>query len=403
MSVAHTPNAIKYYARTACIGAANLFSTGTMLQTFLSAHSVASELVGMLTATMSIIQMITILLFSTIVDKLRDALKASALAISFLPLFFLIMLPFTFLTNIPPETLFGAVLIAGILQNVAYGLYLVLDYRVPYQIIDMKDYGQMSSVSGIVSSIIMVLLSSLTTSLISLFDFDRVMAVMYIFSALAMAASAVISRRFRPICQPYTEEQRAHSGLIHTLKLPAFRILLLPNLMRGFNTGVFGMLATIGIHELGLNAAQSSSLSIVYTLISIFSAFIYMKLDRRVHLHKLYLAASAIMCCAMPLMLIGRSYPLFLAFYVLLVIGIGVADYTVPVLITKVIPYDCIGSYTSLRMGTHTGGVALGSMVAGAALSRIPGIWLLLISGCLQLTSSLIYYLFCQPQKEKLL
>lgn len=397
-----SPNEVKYYGRSACTCIANTFFSGTILQTFLAAHGVPSEKIGMLAATMSMVQMVSMLLFSAAVDKLRDPLKKSALLLGCLPLFFVVMLPFTFWTGVPSGLLFGAVLIAGVLQSVLLGLNGILDYRLPYQIIDMRDYARLNSYQGITSGIAAVCIGSLTTFLLSKFLIDRVMSAMYALSALCMVCASLCTRSMRPVMLAQERQERKDSGLLVTLKLPAFRVLFLPNLMRGFNTGVMGMLATIGIHELGLHAAQSSAMGVIATVASIFGSYGFLRLTRRVPVHRLYLAASVIMCCLLPAMIAGRAFAIFAAVYLFLLLGQSVADNSAPVIVAKIVPYECIGSYTSLRIGLFQGGISLGSMAAGAALGRMPIVYLLLFSGCMQLLSGLVYYWFAQRQKHLL-
>jgi len=159
----------------------------------------------------------------------------------------------------------------------------------------------------------------------------------------------------------------------------------------------------VAMFELKLSAAQTSTLSIIYTAMTIAGPVCFLKLQGRMRLHSMYLMASAIMLCTLPLLLAGHSFAVFIGVYLVLLVGLGIADYTMPVLITRVIPYESIGSYTSLRMGTHMGGLALGSMAAGAALGNIPTTALLLCSGCLQLGSGIIYWLYCRKMKDKMI
>lgn len=397
-----SPNEVKYYARYTCMGVANIFFSGTLLQAFLADRGVGSEQIGMLTATLSIVQMVAMLLFSAGVDKLRDPLKKSALLIGMLPLFFVVMTPLALVRAVPVPVLFGVVLAAGIVQSVFYGLHGIIDYRVPYQIIDMRDYARFNSLSGIFSGIATVAVSSLTTFLLSKFAMHRVMGAMYALAALCMAAASFLTSRMRPVMMHSGGSVRGGSGLAATLRLPAFRVLLLPNLMRGFNTGVVGMLATIGIHELGLGAAQTSSMSVISTVVSIFGAYGFMLLARRVKPHWLYLGASAAIGCLLPLMLAGGNYGVFAAVYALLLFGMTVSDNASPVLVAKLVPYECIGSYTSLRIGVFTGGISLGSMAAGFVLGRMPVIWLMAVSGLMQLGSGLVYFLFSCKNKRLL-
>ena len=129
-------NEYKYYLRNGCVYAANLFASGALLQTFLSAKGLSGAQIGTVTAALSMAQTVTILLFSTVVDKVRNSLRTSAKLMLLLPLFSLVMLPFSLMEGISADVLMAAVLIAGAVQNIFYGLYVILDYRIPYEIID---------------------------------------------------------------------------------------------------------------------------------------------------------------------------------------------------------------------------------------------------------------------------
>ncbi len=395
-------NEIKYYLRNGCVYAANLFASGTLLQTFLSANGVSSAQIGTVTATLSMAQTVTILLFSTVVDKVRDSLKTSAKLMLILPLFSLVMMPFSLMEGISADVLMAAVLIAGAVQNIFYGLYVILDYRIPYEIIDMKNYGRLNSVNGLTGGLLMVAVSGLTTMLLYRFDVGPVFFGMYLFAAVCMVTGMLITRSMRAVAKPAEESTLKKAGLLNTLRMPAFWALIAPNMMRGFNNGVVGMLATIAMFELKLSAAQTSALSIIYTAMTLAGPICFLKLQGRMRLHSMYLMASAIMLCTMPL-LAGHSFGMFICVYIVLLMGLGIADYTMPVLITRVIPYESIGSYTSLRMGVHMAGLALGSMAAGAALGKVPTALLLLFSGSMQMGSGLIYWLYCRKRKDELL
>ena len=77
-------NEIKYYLRNGCVYAANLFASGALLQTFLSAKGLSGAQIGTVTAALSMAQTVTILLFSTIVDRMRNSVKASVFFMAFM-------------------------------------------------------------------------------------------------------------------------------------------------------------------------------------------------------------------------------------------------------------------------------------------------------------------------------
>ena len=394
-------NEIKFYIRNGCVYAANLFLSGTLLQTFLSSKGVSSAQIGMVLAALNMAQTITILLFSTVVDKVRNSVRASAIFQMFTPLFALVMLPFTLMQGVSTDVLMTSVLLAGMVHNVFYGFYCILDYRIPYEIIDMRDYGRLNSINSVVGGVLMVAVSGFTTMLLYWFDVGPVFFCMYLFAAACMACSTLVTKSMRTVDRPASEGTDKKTGLLSTLRMRAFWALLLPNLMRGFNNGVVGMMATIGIFELGLSAAQSSTMSIAYTIMSVVGPLAFFELQKRVRLHSMLAVCSAAIPAVMALLTLGGTFASFIAVYVVLMLLIGIVDNLMPVLITRIIPYENIGSYTSLRMGTHMAGLSLGSMAAGAALGSVPTAALLAVSGCLQLGSGLVYWMYCRKIKNE--
>ena len=394
-------NEMKFYIRNGCVYAANLFLSGTLLQTFLSSKGVSSAQIGMILAALNMAQTITILLFSTVVDKVRNSVKASAIFQMFTPLFALVMLPFTLMQGVSVDTLTGAVLLAGTVHNIFYGFYCILDYRIPYEIIDMRDYGRLNSINSVVGGVLMVAVSGLTTGLLYIFDVGPVFFCMYLFAAACMAGSTLVTKSMKTVDRPIAEGSGKKTGLLSTLRMRAFWVLLLPNLMRGFNNGVVGMLATIGMFELGLSAAQSSAMSLAYTVMSVLGPLAFFELQKRTRLHSMLAVCSAMIPAAMALLTMGGSFGSFIAVYVVLMLLIGIVDNLMPVLVTRIIPYENIGSYTSLRMGTHMAGLSLGSMAAGAALGNVPTAALLAFSGCLQLGSGFAYWMYCRRIKNE--
>jgi len=394
-------NEMKFYVRNGCVYAANLFLSGTLLQTFLSSKGVSGAQIGMVLAALNMAQTITILLFSTVVDRVRNSVKASAIFQMFTPLFALVMLPFTLMQGVSVDVLTGAVLLAGTVHNIFYGFYCILDYRIPYEIIDMRDYGRLNSINSVVGGVLMVAVSGLTTGLLYLFDDGPVFFCMYLFAALCMAASTLVTKSMKTVDRPVSAEAGKGVGLLSTLRMRAFWFLLLPNLLRGVNNGVVGMLATVGMFELGLSAAESSAMSIAYTVMSVAGPLAFFELQKRVRLHNLLIVCSAVIPAAMAILTLGGSFGSFIAVYVVLMLVIGIVDNLMPVLVTRIIPYENIGSYTSLRMGTHMAGLSLGSMAAGAALGNVPTAALLAFSGCLQLCSGLSYWMYCRRMRNE--
>ena len=395
-----TPNGMKYCIRFSCIAVSMLFAGGAFLQAFLAENGVSAEKISTLVAAMNTAQMVTILLFSSVVDRMKHVIGNSARFIAGMGVYFAVMAFLAFSGAASSGLLYGIALGAGVVLYIFYGLYAVSDYRLPYQIIDMKDYAHVTGTCGVMGGAISVGISALAAFLIASLPMNPVMGSLYLLSLFSLAGAVYMTKRLRPIpFAPSDISQKKHIGLLATLHLPMFWKLLLPNLMRGFNTGIIGMMATIGMHEMGLTAAQTSAMALVYTVMGVAGGYGFMRLSAKRSSASLCLFAGILMAAAMPLLMLGKQFYFFLGLYAAVLFAMQLVDYTVPVILVDLIPYECIGSFTSLRLGTHSGGIALGSMAVGIALSSGSSVLLLLFSGLLQLISSIVYYRSFQAKR----
>ena len=396
-------NEIKMCIRTTCVTVGNLFTTGTFLQTFLASGGVPGDQIGSLTATLSLVQTAVILLLSFVVDRVKGVIRKSALMLLLIPIYFLVMLPFAFSERIASGLLLKAAMGAGLWHVILNSVYIVLDYRLPYQIMDMRHYPRVIGRNGLVSGLVSVVVSTAATALLAACAVGKVMTGMYILGMGCFLLAFFAARSFSPLPSPENNALRKQKGgLLATLRLPLFWVLLLPNFMRGINDGVIGMMAAICIYEMGISPAQSSTLAIAITVVNILSSFAFMRLSSRIRMSTMCLLSGCVMGLFMPLLMAWKIFPLVMGFYIIVRFAELLIGSSIPALLMQVIPRECIGSFTSLRLGVNFGGVALGSFLAGIALGKIPVLWLFAFSGMLQFIGCLVYYLVCRKKEMPL-
>ena len=383
-------NELRFCVRCACVGSTTLFVTGSIFQTFLVSYGVPAEQVSRMTAVMSSTQMVTILCMSLVTDSLKRVKRDSAASIGLMAVYFLALVPLL-LAGVGPETLARAMLAAGMLQNVLLGVYSILEFKLPYWVIDMRNYARLSAVSGAFAGGAQICVAGMATFLLSRFRSGRAMAGLFGGCILLALIGALETMRLRE--NGRGEAAPAHGGL-RVLRMPAFRALLGPNLMRGFNSGVVNMLVVIGMHELGLTVEQGASMAIVFTVMSIVVAFLYGRLSKRFASRRLCLTASVVVAAALPGLLLTGGGMAFMAVYVVVLGAVFMVDYSVPVIVTEIVPYDCMGGFSSMRLGAHWAGISLGAWLVGICLPRGFIFPLLAVSAAMQLTSGVVYYVF---------
>lgn len=394
-------NVIVYYLRNACIVAGNYPIIGIILQVTLREKGLSPDQIGLVTSVMGAMQTASILLCSLLADKMKQIRRSSALSVAGMAVFGLLVTPFAG-ASLSSFAVIALYIAAGCVFQAICGVYTVLEYKLPYMIIDMRDYGRVSSVTGLVNGVLMIGVSGACMSLIARMGIARVSTGLYMASIACYLAGAALTMALKQCAHAPAEQKEEKAGLLETLRLKSFRWLLAPNLLRGFNSGVIGMMAVIGMHELGMDETQGSALSVALTTMSLVGCGAYLLLLRRFDSVTQYLMGSVIMLVFLPASLLGGRFAVFLACYVVVILGQMLGDYAVPVAICEIVPYRCIGSYTSLRMGAHTGGMALGTAVAGAWLGHFPAMALLIVSGAAQFASGLAYYMFCTRHESVL-
>ena len=131
---------------------------------------------------------------------------------------------------------------------------------------------------------------------------------------------------------------------------------------------------------------------IMTTIIGSLGAFGFMKLIDRSSAGKTCLVGSLIYGAAIAMVFIHKSFIVFFVMYAVLRFGMTLVDYGVPVVVTEVVPYHCIGCYNSIRLGIYSGGTAISTALVGFAIGQVPTVVILLIAALLQVFSGWVYH-----------
>ena len=384
-------NEIKFYVRGGLQTLIALGLGGTLLQTFLIENGFAEENVTVLLSVLQVIQIATIFFFSAIADKLKGYKNMMAIAgFAIIPLnLYFILLSFS-----PGNT--GGVfwfLALGAIYNIYLGVNNILSYKLPYTIMDMSRYGIYNSVSGIVSGVLGLGAAALISFLQARFDFFAIMRVFYIvtviFTLLMTAATFSLKES--------TEKLELGGGEVkksNVLKYKPFLVLIIPNVLRGFCTGIIDMITAIGYFIGRLDKESAAILMTVVSLTAIVASLVYSLIARKIREKYILLGSSILVVVFMALMILIKGTAAFITFYALAYFFIYLVSISVPVSIARTIHYDIIGQYSGGRMLLHTLGITIAGFVCIPMIKLLGAELSLIISGCMQLISGFCYYLF---------
>lgn len=381
-------NKSKFYLHTVLYNLIYMSLSGTVIQTFFIEKGVSENNVNVFLSVMQIVQIATILLFMKKSDNCKNVIKFSGYV-------FLLNTPITiFLTVLScfteSESIYWIMYLTGVISNICFGIYNVLYYKLPYHIMNMKEYGRVFSISGVIVGITCALFSFILFFMQKSFGYFQAMKMIYIFVLMMLFAYVVITNSFKAIHSPQKTEEKTK---ISILKYKPFNYLIVPNILRGFSLGIIGTVATIGYYENLIDTGSSGIIVIITYIVTIVGCFMYSRLVNRVKERNILLFSSIAVAVFMPLIVVGNTFS-FMAFYAIDYFFVIIINYSVPVTVTKICDYKVMGQYSAGRMLLNTLGTSLAGFVCIPMIDILGVTATMFLSGIFQLISGLGYYFY---------
>lgn len=374
---------IAYTARTVAL----ICATGTLMQTFLASLGFESSQIYMHSTLLQAANVLTIILASNWANN-GSPIKRSAFTTIPIGLLFLCYIPIAIANQATP-TSYALLIAIGVVQQIAYGFFTVCEYKTPYYIYKADEYGMMLSVCGIISSVFSLLMGYVIAYLTARFPFVEIMKFAFAISAVLMMIAFVAIYFEKSLrIEEKTEDSSAPKEKIRVnlMKTSIFTSLIHANLLRGFATGVIGVLAAVAL-DLGHNEALTASMVSAQSLASLAACAFFALVSKKISERALVIGGS-LLVGMIPLLLISSS-SLFLMVYTVIMVGRTLIDYGVPSMLLKVVPVEIAGPYHAWRMVLQNAGMLIATTLA--AVTPIP--YLLTAAAVFQLISGVSFSL----------
>ena len=369
---------------------------GTLLQTFLLENGLDEQTVTFSLSVLQIVQMLTIFLFSGIIDKMSKIKKLTAFS-------FLICVPlnvyFLCLSFNPGADSPVIFLVLGTAFNIFLGLYNVISFKFPYCVIEIERYGIFTAYSGLFCGVISFLASLGIVALQSFISYFAVMRAMYIISLIFTTLAVIITLSMKENKPPVIEERIKKSTNI--LKYHHFTALIIPNIFRGFCFGILGMASTIGYFTGDINSNSASILVTVTTISSIIGSLVYTVIATRIREKNIIAFSSILIFISLCLMVAFNDTLSFIVFYGFAYFFLHLINTAVPIVVVKIVDYDIIGQYSGWRMLLHTLGVSLSGFACIPLFNLIGVFATMMLSGATQLISGIAYYVHLNKNERE--
>ena len=386
-------NIKKYYVRYVFYYFANTFITGGMIQSFMLESGITSGQVSVYTAVIQIVQAAAMLLLGPVIEKQKNIVRINADANILLFPLCICMLVISIFTGLSPAVKYVLILVSSVIAYISYAVTGIIEYKMPYLIIDMENYGHVVLMAGFCIGLTSMTATALFSFLIRRFDYFNTAAVFLAAGLIMYLVSAYIGRSYKVI-NPYDisssgDKAKRRDGIF---SYGPFRKLLIPNFLRGFSSGTFALLTTVGYYYKIVDSKTAALMVVISNIVIMAGCIIYARVSERRIDGPLTAVSSMVLCVLMPAMLIGKNTLLFIVLYSVGVFFKNIIDYSCPVICAAIVDYEHAGEFSSWRIALYMLGAAVSGLVTIPMLGAVGGIMTMLLNGMIFAVTGICYY-----------
>lgn len=390
-------NEYKYYLNTALWHIVTMMINGSVLQSCMLEIGIGAGRVSFFVSAMQIIQVAVMLSISKYTEKIKKIFPVYALTSIVQLLVSGVMLFMCYVSNINVDIKYYVIFVVAMVANIAFGIYNVISYMIPYRIMDMDRYGFVMGVSGTVCGVVGILFSAVLAFFLERYAYIDVIKVFYVAAIVFTVIVAIIIMSFRD--NGY-KSNKIGNDKIKLFRYKPFTSLIIPNLLRGFNSGAILLLLTIGYHVEIIDSVSSGYFVVITNAAMILSCVFYSYLAHFNRDKWIIGISSIIVAVFLPFICVGGNTTIFLSVYAVVYFVFNLINYSVPVLVTKMVGYEIIGQYSSWRMLLHTLGGAVAGVLCIPMIDILGIVPALIIIGAMQLVSGGTYFI-CAMKNDK--
>ena len=383
-------NYSKYLIISTLYNTALIFFTGSVIQGFMLECGISEENVSFFVSAMQMVQAVIMLLMSGYIENTKRIIKIYAASVILQLILPTVLVIFALKSDIGVNPIFYTLLGIGGITSIMQGVYSILSYKVPYHVIDMNNYGKIIGIAGILNCILSAVASLLLSVSIAGRDYFKSVSWFFAASSIAIAIAGIVAFTYK---EKIPEREKSEKKKINLLLYRPFSLLIVPNVLRGLSAGIFGVAAVIGVSFKIIDGTMSGTLTFLAQLGMLVGNFLYLRLNKKISDEKTILLTSIIYAIFLPMLILRKATNVFFVVYLILNIALIPINIGVPVAVTKIVSYNCIGQYSAWRMLIHTAGVSLGGFLSVYMIKWMGGFYTLLIAGLCQLISGIGYYI----------
>lgn len=301
------------------------------------------------------------------------------------------------------DALYICVLGIASLLAVVSALFTIFDYKLPCEIMAMESYSTHVAYSSLFSGVVGTGVSFVLPILYRKYPFYEVATTSIIVSGVTLILAALVMLWLKPLnSEPdQTSNQRPKFNPIkdihRLLRNYDFRFLFIPNILRGFGSGMLSIIALIALRGFAMEDGDVPLITAAANIGAFLSSFIYVFLVKRLGIPWTGLLGGilfGVICFSA----FGNSVS-FLVIYCVAQIGLHLAGNAIPNMIYCSIDSSIMSQFHTWRMILLALGSAIGTPIYAALLDKVPIVILFIISAAATFLSVFGYYLLYHKKR----
>ena len=169
--------------------------------------------------------------------------------------------------------------------------------------------------------------------------------------------------------------------------------LFFPNLFRGYATGTFGIMTTVGYYYGIIDAGTAGIMAILSFLMVMIGCLIYARMSHLKKDAEIILISSVLLGICMIAMMVFKSPVIFIILYAAGTFIRNMIDYACPVALVAIVDYEWIGQFSSWRLALYMAGGAIAGVVLIPMLELFGGVTTMAVNALAFFIMGIGYYI----------
>lgn len=337
-----------YALKEGAYNAAMPMINGALIQLFLADKGLSSAQIGLFNAITYFSVLGSMVFLSETAERQRDPLHGSAKVIFLQAILYIGLFP-AMLFKMQITSIFLLTMLIGILQMVLNAIKGIWEYKIPYQIIPLDQYGALMAFAGVMIGVIGIASNYLLSVFIKrgtggnpYFLCAVITFGLLFFTFWCNRRLLIVNDAFKE----YRQRRNRTKELLDLLHSPVFNKFIVPNLLRGITLGITNSMALLAL-AMGIEAASVAKIPLMFSIGYVAASLLYYILSRWMPLQAVGLLGAGLLCVI--IFLPEGNSVLFLAFTFAAYMGRVVVDFVIPEMVFKMIDPQTSGVYNAWR------------------------------------------------------